>query len=114
MPIVPSSTAPCDIDCPIRRADSILGGKWTTLIFRELFAGTRRYSQLQRALPGISPRVLAERLRKLEAEHLLTRKVIPDIPPKTEYTLTKKGKQVKGVLQAMAKFGASLREGAAA
>ena len=103
------ATALCDDDCPIRRADRILGGKWTTLIFRELFGGTKRYSELQRALTGISPRILADRLQMLQAEGLVTRRLIPDVPPKTEYSLTPKGQNVEGVLAAMAAFGESLK-----
>ncbi len=81
----------CTPDCPVKLAADILSGKWTTLIIRELLAGTRRYSQLQYALLGISPKILASRLRMLEAHGLVTRKVYPTIPPKTEYTLTKLG-----------------------
>lgn len=99
---------PCTPDCPIRRASDVLSGKWTTLIFRELFGGTRRYFELQAALSGISPRILAERLRMLEAEGLVARKVTPSIPPKTEYSLTQAGLRIEGVLRALAEFGATL------
>lgn len=95
----------CTPDCPVKLAADILSGKWTTLIIRELLAGTRRYSQLQYALLGISPKILASRLRMLEANGLITRKVYPTIPPKTEYTLTELGHELKHVIGAMAKFG---------
>lgn len=98
----------CTPGCPVQRAAEILSGKWTTLIFRELLAGTRRYSELQYALLGISPKVLAQRLHLLEDHGLLTRKVYPTVPPRTEYTLTPAGRAVEPVIRAMAAFGDSL------
>ncbi len=95
----------CTPDCPVKLAADILSGKWTTLIIRELLSGTRRYSQLQYALLGISPKILASRLRMLEANGLVTRKIYPTIPPKTEYTLTKLGYELEHVIRAMAQFG---------
>ncbi len=101
----------CSPDCPVALAHEVLAGKWTTLIFRELLAGTRRYSQLQHALLGVSPKILAARLRMLEARGLLTRKVTPSIPPKTEYALTARGRAAEPVIRAMAVFGAELAGG---
>ena len=95
----------CDDDCPIRIAGELLGGKWTTLIFRELFDGTKRFNELYKALKGISPRILAERLKMLEQHKLVTRTVIPTVPPATEYALTEHGRKIEGVLAAMAEFG---------
>ena len=95
----------CKAGCPVQLAADILSGKWTTLLIRELLAGTRRYSQLQYALLGISPKILASRLRMLEANGLLTRKIYPTIPPKTEYTLTPLGQELEPVILSMAKFG---------
>ena len=99
----------CNPDCPVARAHEVLGGKWTTLIFRDLMGGTRRYSELMRSLAGISPRMLAERLRMLEAEGLVTRTVFPTVPPTTEYALTDLGHGIGPVIQAMAAFGAALQ-----
>ncbi|MBL9052465.1 MAG: helix-turn-helix transcriptional regulator [Tabrizicola sp.] len=95
----------CLPDCPIAAAGEVLSGKWTTLIFRDLFGGTRRYSQLQASLAGISPRILADRLRMLEEKGLVHRRVIPSVPPKTEYSLTEKGRLIEPVLAALAGFG---------
>ncbi len=95
----------CTPDCPVKLSADILSGKWTTLIIRELLAGTRRYSQLQYALLGVSPKILAARLRMLQSEGLVTRKVYPTVPPKTEYTLTDLGREAERVIRAMADFG---------
>ena len=98
----------CEPDCPVKLAADIVSGKWTTLIVRELLAGTRRYSQLQYALLGISPKILASRLRMLEENGLVTRKVYPTIPPKTEYSLTRLGREMERIILAMAEFGQQL------
>lgn len=115
MPQIPSpaprpsaSNAPCTDDCPVRRTAKIIEGKWTTLVVRDLLSGKKRYSELQRSLTGISPRLLADRLRLLETQGLLTRTVYPTIPPSTEYTLTPRGYQLGGVIAAMAEFGMNL------
>jgi len=100
--------APCEPTCPVSRAAKVLDGKWTTLIFRELLRGTRRYSQLQRGLEGISPRMLALRLTALEAEGLISKTIYPTVPPKTEYALTAQGRRIEPVIAAMATFGEHL------
>ena len=108
-PTLPDLDAPCDAGCPVRRAAEILDGKWTTKIVRELLQGTKRFSELQRGLPGISPKILTERLKMLEAEGLIDKAIYPVIPPKTEYSLTPKGMEMKRVIIAMAEFGAILQ-----
>lgn len=100
--------APCEPTCPVSRAAKILDGKWTTLIFRELLRGTRRYSQLQRGLEGISPRMLALRLAALESEGLISKTIYPTVPPETEYALTAQGRRIEPVIAAMATFGEQL------
>ncbi|WP_137152067.1 helix-turn-helix domain-containing protein [Devosia sp. FKR38] len=102
--------ADCASDCPVAEAAGVLDGKWTTLIFRELLGGTKRYSQLQRAIAGISPRMLATRLHDLEARGLIAKTIYPTVPPKTEYTLTALGHSVEPVIAAMAQFGVQLQQ----
>lgn len=101
----------CRPDCPVAAAAAVLDGKWTTLIFRELLGGTRRYSELQRGLVGISPRMLALRLAALDAAGLISKTIYPTIPPKTEYALTELGRAAQPVIVAMAQFGVRLQEG---
>lgn len=95
----------CTPDCPVQRAARVIDGKWTTLIVRDLLAGTRRFSELQRSLQPISPRLLTARLRLLEDEGVLTRTVHATVPPTTEYTLTVHGRRLLAVIEAMAAFG---------
>lgn len=98
----------CDETCPVARASAVLSGKWTTLIVRDLLSGKKRYSELQRSLAGISPRMLAQRLDMLEGAGLISRTVYPTVPPKTEYALTAAGRRIEPVIAAMAEFGAGL------
>ena len=98
----------CNDDCPVKKTAGIIEGKWTTLVVRELLLGKRRYSDLQRALSGISPKILTARLRLLEQRRLVTRTVYPTVPPATEYELTPLGRRLEGVIKAMAEFGSEL------
>jgi DNA-binding HxlR family transcriptional regulator len=100
----------CTPGCPVQRAAEIIDGKWTTLIIRELLSGKKRYSELQKGLEGISPKVLAARLKLLVEKGLVERTVYPTIPPATEYELTNLGKQLKRVISAMAEFGSLLQK----
>lgn len=69
------------------------------LIIRDLLIeGTLRFSDLQKSMDGISPKTLSLRLKELEAQGIITRKVYPEVPPRVEYTLTDKGKQLEGYL----------------
>lgn len=77
------------------------------LVVRDLLGGKKRYSELQRSLRGISPRLLAQRLRTLEQHGLLVRRVFATNPPTTEYELTARGLELRDVFAAMARFGQS-------
>lgn len=103
-----SEEVPCTDECPVRRTAQIIDGKWTTQIVRDLLPGKRRYSELLAGLPGISPKILAQRLRLLEGHGLLTKTVYAEVPPRTEYELTPLGRQLKSVIRAMGRFGETL------
>ena len=98
----------CSDDCPVKLTANLIEGKWTTLVIRELLPGKKRYSEIQRALSGISPKVLTTRLRMLEQHKIITRTIYPTVPPTTEYELTKLGQNLETVLNAMAEFGKRL------
>lgn len=104
----PTRQAACDACCPVQRAAQVLDGKWTILVLRDLLGGTRRYSELQRSLSGISPRLLAARLKTLEQQGLVRRTAFATVPPTTEYALTAQGLQIMPVVQAMAAYGQTL------
>jgi DNA-binding HxlR family transcriptional regulator len=102
------SITDCRDECPVKSTAEIIEGKWTTLVIRELLPGKKRYSEIRRALTGISPKVLTTRLRMLEKETIITRTVYPTVPVTTEYELTGLGEKLESVLDAMAKFGNEL------
>lgn len=103
-------TGLCNDECPVKKTAEIIEGKWTTLVIRELLPEKKRYSEIQRALEGISPKVLTSRLRLLEERKLVTRTVYATVPPTTEYELTSIGKKLKVVLNSMAEFGQELKK----
>ena len=88
-------------DCPIRQVIDLVGGKWTLPVLYVLKHGTKRYSELQREIPGISKKMLTQTLRTLESDQILKRKVYAVVPPKTEYNLTVFGKKLIEPLEAL-------------
>src|SRR5262245_50259562 len=84
--------------CLIAQALSVLGDRWTLLILRDLMSGLTRYNDILQNCAGMSPNVLADRLKRLEAEELVERRYFKELPPRVEYTLTEKGWAVRPVL----------------
>jgi len=68
--------------------DPLVNGKWKPLILRAIHKGSRRYSELRRAVVGVSDKMLIMHLKELEADHVVTRKDFQEIPPRVEYSLT--------------------------
>lgn len=91
--------------CPVARTARIISGKWTLLIIRDLASGVKRFNQLERSLRGISPRTLSERLRSLEEEGIVLRETFPEVPPRVEYSLTVKGRDLIEVITCMRCYG---------
>jgi DNA-binding HxlR family transcriptional regulator len=89
------------VGCPVEVTLEVIGGRWKVMVIHELLQGTRRFSELHRALKGVSHRVLTQQLRELEARGLIHRKVYPQVPPKVEYSLTPLGCSLQPVLTAM-------------
>ena len=88
-------------DCPTRRALDLIADKWSALIITLLGTGGRRFNELRRAVGGISPKVLAERLRDLERDGIVTRTVYGTVPPSVEYGLTSLGESLHEPLSAV-------------
>jgi DNA-binding HxlR family transcriptional regulator len=89
--------------CPrYQAAVELVGRRWTGAIVRALLTGTTRFSELQAAVPGLSARLLSERLKELEAAGIVRRRVVPDIPVRVEYHLTEAGLELAGAVQALA------------
>lgn len=89
----------------IAAAMKVIGNKWTALILRDLFAGPKRFCELERSVGSISPRTLSQRLDDLESGGIITRKSYAEVPPRTEYSLTPKGRDLHPILKQMAAWG---------
>lgn len=99
-------------DC-IQTTLAILGDKWTALIVRYLFdAGPARFSEIELALGGISPRTLSQRLDKLVTEDILAKQQYCQHPPRVTYQLTPKGQELQKILVQMASWGTRYAAGA--
>jgi DNA-binding HxlR family transcriptional regulator len=83
-----------DRNCPSRAIANHATSHWGSLVLNKLLEGTRRFSELRRAVPGVSEKMLAQTLQALERDGLVHREVHPVIPPRVDYSLTAAGTQV--------------------
>lgn len=116
---VPSAELdPCGLphhpDCGIRDVLDRVGDKWSVLVVVELASGTRRFRELQRAVHGISQRMLTLTVRRLERDGLVTRTVYPTVPAQVDYRLTPTGASLTHLVKALADWSLAHREGIAA
>lgn len=92
--------------CKVETALEILVGKWKPVILFQLFSnGTMRFSELQKAIPDITKKMLTSQLRELEYHDIVHREIYQQIPPKVEYSITEYGMGMTPVLQAMNDWG---------
>lgn len=91
--------------CPATNAFHRLNGKYKLTILYLLLKGTKRNSELLKAIPGLSEKVLAQRLDELEKDKIIQRTVYPVVPPKVEYSLTKYGETLRPVFEALIGWG---------
>jgi len=98
-----------DFYCPVKLTADIIGGKWKPLILFFLEGNTRRFSQLQRLIPGMTKKMLTQHLRELERDEIIRRKVYAEVPPRVEYSLTRHGQSLKPILKLMSVWGTKHR-----
>lgn len=91
--------------CPVEATIQLIGGKYKAVLLWHLMHGTLRYSELHRKMPRATDKMLAQQLRELERDGLISRKVYPVVPPRTEYSLTEFGKSLVPILDAMCDWG---------
>ena len=103
--VPPPKRHPYDQWSPDARALDLVGDKWTLLIVRDLSSGPRRFVELQRVLPGISTEQLRSRLNRMVADGMLTRKRYREVPPRVDYELTQRARDLMPVLAELAKWG---------
>ena len=94
--------------CPVAKTMDVIGERWTVLLLRDLLLhGPRRFQDFQQSLAGLAPNTLSARLKAMEAQELIERRVYSEHPPRLEYHLTKKGKSLGPVLKALRDWGQS-------
>ena len=91
--------------CPVDLTLSVIGGRWKGLVFWNLRDGAKRFGEMKKILVGINDKMLTQVLRELEKSGVVNRKVYEVIPPKVEYSLTEKGKELLPVMQQMSDWG---------
>jgi DNA-binding HxlR family transcriptional regulator len=103
--VPPPKRHPYDQWSPDARALDLVGDKWTLLIIRDLAAGPRRFVELQRVLPGISTEQLRSRLNRMVADGMLTRQRYREVPPRVDYELTERARELMPILGELARWG---------
>ena len=101
---------PIDFSCPLRLTMSLIDSKWKSCILDELRHKALRPSELHRALPEAAPRVLDMQLRELADDGLVQKTIYPELPPRSEYTITELGRSLLPIIDALIEWGESHRE----
>jgi DNA-binding HxlR family transcriptional regulator len=99
---------PVQIDsqpCPLTAAVEAIGGRWNLVTLYWVASGTRRFNELKHLMPGISHKVLAATLRHLERQGLVVRVAYPEVPPRTEYSVSAHGETVRPIIEALRAWG---------
>jgi len=93
------------LNCPVTYVMNKIGGHWKPIILFHLMDGPKRYSELKRAIPTITEKMLIQHLKELQADELVVRKAMPVVPPYVTYYLSPSGKRLTPVMEAMAAWG---------
>lgn len=96
---------PVDLNCPLRLTMSLIDSKWKSCILDELRYRPMRPSELHKALPEAAPRVLDLQLKEMAEDGLVAKKIFPELPPRSEYSLTKLGMSLIPIIDAMLEWG---------
>ncbi|WP_294251758.1 helix-turn-helix domain-containing protein [uncultured Chryseobacterium sp.] len=91
--------------CALQDILNVIGGKWSMSIIYALFTGKKRFSELERLIPGINTRMLVKELKNMEANGIVIREVFATVPPTVEYTLTVKGLKLEPIINELNKWG---------
>lgn len=96
--------------CAVTTTVNVIGGKWKTVVLYHLLEQPRRFSELQRRMPGVTQRMLTLQLRELETDGLVHREIYPQVPPKVEYSLTDLGRTLEPIVRAMLNWGETYQD----
>ncbi|HIS83310.1 TPA: helix-turn-helix transcriptional regulator [Candidatus Scatenecus faecavium] len=91
--------------CPLEATMDIIGGKYKGIILGHLIQRTLRYNELQKLIPQATPKMLIQQLKELEADGIVERKLYPVVPPKTEYSLSERGKTLIPIIIELNNWG---------
>jgi DNA-binding HxlR family transcriptional regulator len=92
-------------ECPAEYTLAIIGGRWKIPLIYHLLSGAKRFSELSRALSGVTQKMLTQQLRELERDGVVDRRIYAQVPPKVEYSLTPLGRSLQPVVDAMGQWG---------
>ncbi len=106
----PTRVPPPPESCPLTECLSLLGGAWTPNVIWYLRAGPRRFNELRGDLRGVSAKVLADRLRRMAADGLITRTELATVPPSVEYELTDFGRELLPAVDAIVDVGHRIKQ----
>lgn len=95
---------------PVELSLDIIGGKWKMPILWRLKDKTWRYSELKKSIGKITHKMLAQQLKELEEDGLISRKVYPSVPPKVEYTITDKGRTTIPIIESLRSWGENFKD----
>jgi len=91
--------------CPVSYVMNKIGGYWKPIILYQLINGPKRYSEIKRAIPDITEKMLIQHLKQLQADNLVIRKAEPVVPPFVTYYLSQSGQELTPIMNAMAEWG---------
>lgn len=95
-----------DLKCPVARSLDVIGDRWSLLILRDFFRfGPRRFQDFERTLPGLTPSILSARLKEFESQGVIESHLYAEHPPRLEYSLTQKGRDLRPVLKGLKAWG---------
>lgn len=92
-------------DCPVRAAIDVIRGRWKPSILCVLKDGTRRFTELQQLIPGVTAQALTVQLRQLELDEIVVRTVYPEVPARVEYSLSERGRSLSDIMNALEAWG---------
>lgn len=100
---------PFDIECGVKIAMEVIGGKWKSCIILELNKGAKRPSELHRLFNDASPRVINQQLKELEMHGMIQKKIFAELPPHAEYSITEEGKTLIPIINMLEQWGDHFR-----
>ena len=96
--------------CPVTFAMNKIGNHWKPIILYHLMSGSKRYSELRKAIPAVTEKMLIQHLKQLQDDEIVARHAEPVVPPFVTYSLTPVGKKLAPILEAMATWGIAERK----